>query len=148
MENDKVVNINFVCGFKYWWSDDWVVNHSTYFNVFVHSEEKLSFHSFCRLVQLTLRRNGHYLLKFQNYSLGTPFLHKWCFYKQVDLYLYGNRYVFMANLQHHIMLIIFSYAIIVWFCQVNEIGCFSALVKCSMFWAGLFLAIGVILVFC
>jgi len=32
----------------------------------------MPFHFFSRLRQLTLRRNGHYLLKFQNYSLGKP----------------------------------------------------------------------------
>lgn len=102
---------------------------------------KLSFHSCYRLIQLTLKRNGHYLLKFQNYSPGmttfgqvmlragplinilqplwvhgkfaTPYLAK-CFYS-------GNMFVAEVNK-------IFSLP--------NGISCFNTLCQCSMLLGG------------
>ena len=50
----------------------WGSSHSGSFNILLDITKKCHFIFFCRLRQLTLRRNGHYLLKFQNYSLGKP----------------------------------------------------------------------------
>lgn len=95
MENGKVVSINLAYDLKCWRtsfqsqvSDSLNILFIVSYNMF-----------FYRLIQLTLRRNGHYLLKFQNYSLGMPT------YSQVMLHkipLVDITGTVMSTLQHHI----------------------------------------------
>ena len=100
MENDKVVRINLAYDFKCWRMSFQSSVSDSFNQYFVHYCSLSIKRCFLyRLIQLTLRRNGHYLLIFQNYSLGMPTYAQVMLHKIPMVNISGT---VMATLQPHI----------------------------------------------